>query len=76
MAVNLAKSVARHVATGGRYASAEVQAERKAICFGNACGKHDAARDRCLVCGCRAMDLKRSMASERCPLKPPKWGAV
>lgn len=75
MAGNLAKSVAAHVADGGRKVSPEVQAERKAACF--ACDEfHDHARDRCRKCGCTAMNTKRSWASSVCPDTPPRWTAV
>lgn len=71
---NLARAVVTHVADGGRIASPEVQAERKAICF--SCSHLDKARDKCNVCGCSNMDLKRSWASSACPLSPPRWEAV
>lgn len=75
MAGNLAKSLAGHVADGGRKASPQVQAERKAACF--ACDEfHDHARDRCRKCGCTAMNTKRSWASSVCPDTPPRWTAV
>jgi hypothetical protein len=71
MAVNFAQSVIEHVTDGGRKASPEVQAARKATC--QACPLWDSARDRCNSCGCVAMDLKRSWASSRCP--EGHWGA-
>lgn len=75
MAGNLARSVVGHVADGGRKASPQVQAERKAACF--ACDEfHDHARDRCRKCGCTAMNTKRSWASSVCPDTPPRWTAV
>lgn len=73
-AANLAKAVIGHVADAGRIAPPEVQAARKAECF--ACSHHDHQRDRCQFCGCTLMNLKRSWASERCPLPTPKWGPV
>jgi hypothetical protein len=69
---NLARSVVAHVADGGRKASAEVQAARKAEC--EACPL--LVDNKCSQCGCVAMNLKRSWASSRCPLDPPKWDAV
>lgn len=82
MAGNLAGSAIAHVADGGRKASPKVQAERRAIC--RACPL--LVDGGCTACGCGtikslslvglALDLKRSWASSRCPLEPPRWGAV
>lgn len=71
MAGSFARSAIAHAANGSRLASPEVQAERKRICF--ACSHLDKIRDRCNICGCIFMDTKRSWASERCPLDPPRW---
>jgi glycosyltransferase involved in cell wall biosynthesis len=74
MGASLVKAVVAHVADAGRKASAEVQAERKAACF--ACPLLDKVRDRCLKCGCTAMNTKRSWASSVCPDDPPRWESV
>jgi hypothetical protein len=86
MAGNLAKAVVAHVADGGRKASPEVQAERKRICLTNQCGCCIDGGKGCTACGCGTiaalsfvgldMVLKRSLASSRCPLEPPRWEAV
>ena len=47
----------------------EVAAERLAIC--KACEKYDMSKSRCKACGCYT--LKTSLATEQCPLSPPKW---
>jgi hypothetical protein len=83
MAVNFVKAGAAHLADGGRKASGEVQARRKALC--DSCPKHDPAVDSCSACGCGTvkalsfvgldLPLKRSWASSRCPLDPPRWVA-
>lgn len=48
----------------------EEQYRRMAIC--HACDKFDAKQGRCTLCGCYA-NLKTRIASEHCPLEPPKW---
>ena len=83
MALDLAKNAIVHAADGFRHAPPEVQAERKAICL--ACDYADDNGKQCRVCGCGSMSmfsmigvdlaLKRTMASSRCPLNPPKWEA-
>jgi hypothetical protein len=62
-----------HVADDCRIAPPEVQADRERLC--RACPLHDAARDRCSVCGCN-LSLKRTWASSACPLPYPEWMAV
>ncbi len=52
--------------------AADVYEARTAICA--ACSEYDAAADRCRACGCYG--LKRWLATERCPLDPPKWQSV
>lgn len=49
--------------------SEEEHARRLAIC--QACEFHDAAKNRCTKCGCGGAKLH--LATERCPLEPPKW---
>jgi hypothetical protein len=49
--------------------SAEERARRQAIC--DACPEYDATRGRCTKCGCGGVKL--ALATERCPLEPPKW---
>lgn len=73
-AANLARAAVAHVADGGRKATPEVQAARKAECL--ACPHLDQSRDACPKCGCILMGLKRSWASSFCPDKPPRWDAV
>lgn len=77
MAASLAKAVVSHgadvIARGNRAtASPEVQAERERIC--RACPLLDQGRDRCKKCGCVAMGVKRSWATEACPVG--HWPAV
>lgn len=50
----------------------EVVAERRRICA--ACELWDQAQGRCRHCGCTG--LKFDLATERCPLDPPKWDRV
>jgi hypothetical protein len=50
--------------------SGEEQARCLAICQG--CEHYVTAESRCRICGCFAM-LKIRLATERCPLDPPKW---
>ncbi len=50
--------------------SQEEQARRLAIC--HACEFWDAAQSRCSKCGCFGQ-WKTWLASQRCPLSPPKW---
>lgn len=49
----------------------EIVEERKAHCEG--CIEFSGRR--CHRCGC-FMDVKWRIATEQCPLDPPKWGAV
>jgi glycosyltransferase involved in cell wall biosynthesis len=65
MALNFGSAVMGHIAGGMKTASAEVQADRERIC--RLCPKLDQARDRCTKCGCIAMKMKRSWASQACP---------
>jgi hypothetical protein len=51
-------------------ASEEEQARRLAIC--HACEFFDATQGRCTKCGCLGA-WKTWVASQRCPLEPPKW---
>jgi hypothetical protein len=67
-AANLAGTVARFVASGGELATPEERARRLAICEGCEFFKGR----RCVKCGCR-LRAKVAMASEHCPLDPPKW---
>ncbi len=69
----------------GATASPEVQEAREQACKGG-CAWYDRMNDSCKYCGCgrsgalRAvgidLKLKRSWASETCPLPLPKWRAV
>ncbi len=85
-AQNLGRNMVTHVADGGRIASPEIQAERKAICQSNRCGLYDAASDGCWACGCSTrsaanwiglnMETKRGWASSACPARPSLWEAA
>lgn len=67
---NLAGAVGRFVASGLEVSTPEEQARRLAICRSNECGRF--LDGRCRECGCRLM-AKVKMATEHCPLDPPKW---
>lgn len=47
-----------------------VLAERKRLCV--ACPQFDEAAGRCRLCGCWT-DQKLRLATERCPIEPPRW---
>lgn len=72
-AANLAGAVGRAVAAaiGGEAVTVPgaVLAARQAACAG--CEHHDAAANRCRMCGCSGAKLH--VATERCPLDPPRW---
>lgn len=70
-AVTAARAAARFAASGFALTSDVEIRQRLAICHG--CDHYDASQDRCFQCGC-AISLKIKMASESCPLTPPKWG--
>jgi hypothetical protein len=65
---NLAGSVARFVAAGGEIATPEERDRRMDICRG--CDRF--VGGMCSECGCR-LGFKVAMATEHCPLDPPKW---
>lgn len=65
-AVNLAKSTAKHVATGMQKVSVSELERRLNIC--NTCDKLN--KGRCAECGC-FVNIKASWGSEKCPLG--KW---
>ncbi len=73
-ATNAAKAVGSVVASAVRGEAVTVpqeeQARRLAIC--HACEFWDAAQSRCSKCGCFGQ-WKTWLASQRCPLNPPKW---
>ena len=73
-ATNFAKATGAVVSTAVRgeviIRSAKEQAEYLAIC--EACEKFDPTQGRCTICGCYAR-WKARIASEHCPLDPPKW---
>lgn len=59
------------LATGKKIAvPPEEQERRLAICHG--CDQYDPGPDKCKVCGCVAV-WKTRLATEHCPLNPPKW---
>jgi hypothetical protein len=66
-AVRVVKASVRSEPVG---VDAEEQARRLSIC--EACPEYDAERKRCKKCGCFAA-LKLRLATEHCPLEPPKW---
>jgi hypothetical protein len=70
---SVGRAAARWVAGGLQFASPEVQASRRAIC--DACEHHNTRRDKCMICGC-FLNPKIRMATESCPLNPPKWPVV
>lgn len=67
-AANLAKAAARFVASGMERTTEEERDRRLAICR----GCENFADGRCRLCGC-SLPHKVAMASEHCPLDPPKW---
>lgn len=74
-ATTFAGAIARHAAGGFATRSDDEVAAIVAIC--EACENYDAYRTTCKKCGCKASGKglvdKIRWASERCPLKPPKW---
>ncbi len=73
-ATNAAKAVGSVVASAVRgepvTVPQEEQDRRLAIC--HACEFWDPAQSRCSKCGCFGQ-WKTWLASQRCPLNPPKW---
>jgi hypothetical protein len=73
-AANLAGAMGRVVvaaATGQSVAVGDEERDRRLdIC--RACPEYDAANDRCRKCGCVGK-WKAKLATEHCPLDPPKW---
>jgi hypothetical protein len=73
-ATNAAQAVGAVVASAVRGEPVSVPQEeqdrRLAIC--HACEFWDAAQGRCSKCGCFGA-WKTWLASQRCPLNPPKW---
>jgi hypothetical protein len=70
-AQNLFRSARGFVRSGFKLASKLERARRLEIC--RVCPKY--VGNRCSVCGC-ASAAKTWVASDRCPLDPPKWSAV
>ena len=75
MAENFAGAVSRWVESGMQVVTKEEYDRRAAIC--DACkfwdGKARMGLGKCSAPGCGCTRLKRWLATERCPLKPPKW---
>lgn len=74
---NLIVSTANYVKSGMQNVSDEKYKERLNICNGRSSGVicpyfND---NKCDKCGCYFI-AKLRMASEKCPLTPPKWGPV
>lgn len=65
---NLAGAVGRFVASGMEMSTGSERTRRMEICGGCAFF----AEGRCSKCGC-SLAAKVAMASEHCPLDPPKW---
>ncbi len=74
MAGNLTRAVGEVVSAAVRgepfVASKQEQGRRLAIC--HACESYDPVGDRCRDCGCY-LAWKTRIASQHCPLDPPKW---
>ena len=74
MAKNSAKATTKHVVSGGRNVSPEVQKERMEICAGTettpACEYYDADANRCRDCGC-FLAIKTKWKTSTCPQN--KW---
>jgi hypothetical protein len=70
MAGNALGAAARFLGAGCKIEPAEEQARRLEIC--RSCEKFIAADQRCSLCGCWSK-FKAKLASEHCPLDPPKW---
>jgi len=74
---NYALALARWAEAGGAVRSPAEIASRLAIC--QACPHYGTHPPRCTLCGCPvsaspdAAKNKLAMATERCPLSPPKW---
>jgi hypothetical protein len=73
-AASLAGAAVRFVASGLKVVAPEEQERRLSICRGTdatpACEHYRGGK--CSICGCIAR-WKARLASERCPLDPPKW---
>jgi hypothetical protein len=69
---NLAKAAVRFAASGMKTVDKAEYDRRLAIC--KACEHYDAKQARCVLCGCRTK-YKLRMATESCPLDPPKWNS-
>lgn len=72
-AQNLWRSVRGFVRSGMKLTPKEVRRARLAIC--QACPSYDLAQKRCRVCGCKN-SAKVFVASDKCPLDPPRWLAI
>lgn len=72
-AASFVTSAAQFMAGGFMLATPEEQAYRMGICRG--CEWFDAEKVKCNKCGCD-LAIKTTWTSERCPLEPPKWGAI
>ncbi len=67
---NALGAAVRFVRSGFATVNATEQERRLTIC--QACEYFDAAQVQCRQCGCY-LSLKVRLASEHCPLDPPKW---
>ncbi len=78
LALRYTKAVARWIAAGRPVRSdSRVQEIFETLC--QPCEHFDAEHQSCRLCGCRirksglAFANKLRMATERCPMRPPKW---
>lgn len=72
-AANLFRSAIGWARSGFKITPKAERARRLAICL--ACPKYDSVQKRCSVCGC-FNQARVFIASDSCPLNPPKWTAI
>lgn len=77
-AVSYSAAVVRWLSAGGKIRTEERQREIIEIC--KQCVHYNHDNETCGICGCHlsvskhGWKSKLAMATERCPLDPPKWG--
>lgn len=69
--LKFSKAILTYAIAGMPNVSDEVFDRRMALCL--QCPHYDAAGPRCLKCTC-GLQVKARMATEQCPLQPPRWG--
>ncbi len=74
MAGNLAGSVERSVSAviHGKQIIRTNQEQEACMAICKTCDRYDPKQSRCTICGCK-MRLKTRLATDHCPLDPPKW---